>query len=108
MSVRTDESRANGSKPTNERESKRDRLERYVLETHGTQRQLRILGIVGGLAAVIAWFFASSVAMWILVLTAFVVGIGYYITGMHIQSWQLELYEMRQTKARPRRTAQRI
>ena len=82
-------------------DSKRAQLERYIRESHATQRQLLIACIVGALAAIVAWNVSSAAGMWALTITAFVGGIGYYITAMHIQGWEHELYEL-QREARRR------
>lgn len=84
-------------------ESKREQLERYIRESRKTQRQLAVACVLGAAIAGMAWMNSSAAGMWALLITAFIGGTGYYITGMHIQGWQQELYDMRQLERKQRR-----
>lgn len=88
--------------PENPQETKPEQLERYIRESQRTQRQLGMACALGVVIAVVTWMFSASVGWWLLIITVFVGGTGYYITGMHIHGWQHELYELRRV-ARKRR-----
>ena len=84
-------------------EDKPAQLERYIRESRRTQRQLAIVCALGAIGSIIAWTFVAAIGMWALLITVFVGGTGYYITGMHIQGWQHELYELQRAERKRRR-----
>ena len=85
-------------------ESKREQLERYIRESRKTQRQLIVVCALGAIVSIVVWKLVSSAGMWALLITAFTGGIGYYITAMHIQGWEHELYELRREARRRARS----
>lgn len=94
------------TKDSGNRESKPDQLERYIRESRRTQKQLTVFCVLGAIASLVIWYFSTIAGFWATIITLFIGGTGYYITGMHIQGWQHELYEIQRSERRRKRRSE--